>query len=155
MPRSPRVVIVQHFEFTIKALAYLFASAMLHTAYYLCSTGYRHGELSVVYPLARATGPLLTVLVAVALLGERPGILALCVRRSWSGSFFLARAPPSCARRAHRVESRSPWLPLHDRSYTVVDKQRERRADTPILRTGRQSRPCRHGFRSRSGRSGE
>src|SRR5881409_762004 len=77
-PLAAGVVIVQRFEFTIEALAYLFASAVLHTAYYLLlDRGYRHGDLSVIYPLARATGPLLTIAVAVALLGERPGPLAL------------------------------------------------------------------------------
>lgn len=54
------------------------ASAVVHTAYFLLlDRGYRHGDLSVVYPLARATGPVLTVIVAVALLGERPGPVAL------------------------------------------------------------------------------
>src|SRR6266516_1395616 len=70
-PLAAGVVIVQHFEFTIDALAFLFASAVLHTAYYLLlDRGYRHGDLSLVYPLARATGPFLTILVAVAMLGE-------------------------------------------------------------------------------------
>ncbi len=54
------------------------ASALIHSAYFLLlDRGYRHGDLSVVYPLARATGPVLTVLVAVLLLGERPGPIAL------------------------------------------------------------------------------
>jgi len=39
--------------------------------------GYRSGDLSVVYPLARGTGPLLAVGLAVALLGERPGWLTV------------------------------------------------------------------------------
>src|SRR6266853_425599 len=68
-PLALGVVIVQHFELTAEALAFIFASAVLHTAYYLLlDRGYRHGDLSVVYPLARASGPFLTVLVAFALL---------------------------------------------------------------------------------------
>jgi drug/metabolite transporter (DMT)-like permease len=48
------------------------------TAYFvLLDRGYRHGDLSVVYPLARATGPVLTIAAAMLLLGERPGVLAL------------------------------------------------------------------------------
>ncbi len=44
-----------------------------HVAYGLAlQTGYRRADLGVVYPVARGTGPLLTVLVAVLLLGERP-----------------------------------------------------------------------------------
>lgn len=56
----------------------ILASAAIHTAYFLLlDRGYRHGDLSVVYPLARATGPMLTVVAAILLLGERPGPLAL------------------------------------------------------------------------------
>jgi drug/metabolite transporter (DMT)-like permease len=54
------------------------ASAAVHTAYFLLlDRGYRFGDLSVVYPLARATGPVLTVIVALVVLGERPGTVAL------------------------------------------------------------------------------
>lgn len=51
-------------------------SGILHVAYFLSlQAGYRVADVSVVYPLARGTGPLLTVLLAVLLLGERPGVL--------------------------------------------------------------------------------
>ncbi len=54
------------------------ASAAIHTAYFvLLDRGYRHGDLSVVYPLSRATGPVLTIALAMLFLGERPGPLAL------------------------------------------------------------------------------
>jgi drug/metabolite transporter (DMT)-like permease len=54
------------------------ASAVVHSGYFLLlDRGYRHGDLSIVYPLARATGPILTVLVAVTILGEQPGPFAL------------------------------------------------------------------------------
>jgi drug/metabolite transporter (DMT)-like permease len=53
-------------------------SATLHVAYNLVlQHGYAVGDLSVVYPLARGTGPLLTLLVAVTLVGEQPAGLAL------------------------------------------------------------------------------
>src|SRR6185503_15006851 len=47
----------------------------IHTAYFiLLDRAYRSGgDLSIVYPLARATGPLLTIAVAILVLGERPG----------------------------------------------------------------------------------
>ncbi|KNX36331.1 DMT family transporter [Luteipulveratus halotolerans] len=49
-------------------------SAVLHIAYnLLLQTGYDRAPLGVVYPVARGTGPLLSMLVAIALLGERPG----------------------------------------------------------------------------------
>ncbi|HXG50412.1 MAG TPA: DMT family transporter [candidate division Zixibacteria bacterium] len=53
-------------------------SAVLHTAYFvLLNEGYRAGDLSLVYPLARGTGPLLSSAAAVLFLGERPSALAL------------------------------------------------------------------------------
>ena len=48
-------------------------SSLLHLGYFLSlQRGYRVGDLSLVYPLARGTGPLLSVVAAIILLGERP-----------------------------------------------------------------------------------
>jgi drug/metabolite transporter (DMT)-like permease len=48
------------------------ASAFLELVYFIfLSAAYQRGELSVVYPIARGTAPLLSVLVGLALLGER------------------------------------------------------------------------------------
>ena len=53
-------------------------SAVLHVAYMaVLQRGYREGSLSTVYATARGTGPCLSVIVAVLLLGERPSALAL------------------------------------------------------------------------------
>ena len=53
-------------------------TSVLHVAYgVVLQRGYRVGDLSVVYPVARGTGPLLSVLAAVLVLGERPGVLGL------------------------------------------------------------------------------
>lgn len=56
---------------------WLFAAlgtAVLHVGYgIVLQRGYAVGDLSVVYPLARGTGPLLSVLVAVLFLHEHPG----------------------------------------------------------------------------------
>ena len=70
---------VQHYQFQPVHLAIMFASGMVHTVYcLLLDRAYRSGgDLSIVYPLARSTGPLLTILFAVAVLGERPGPTAL------------------------------------------------------------------------------
>jgi drug/metabolite transporter (DMT)-like permease len=79
---APIVAIVlatQDYRFTPMHAALAFGSGMIHTAYFLLlDRAYRSGgDLSIVYPLARATGPLLTIVVAIAFLGERPGVLAL------------------------------------------------------------------------------
>jgi drug/metabolite transporter (DMT)-like permease len=60
------------------AVGFMAGSGALHALYFvLLQRGYRDGELSLVYPLARGTGPVLSTGVAVALLGERPSGLAL------------------------------------------------------------------------------
>lgn len=53
-------------------------SATLQLAYFLLlQRGYRRGEVSIVYPLARGSGPLLSVVFAIVLFGERPTPIAL------------------------------------------------------------------------------
>jgi drug/metabolite transporter (DMT)-like permease len=56
--------------------ALIVASGAIHVVYFVTLLrGYRLADLSVVYPLARGTGPLLTAMVATALLGESLGLL--------------------------------------------------------------------------------
>ncbi|HEX4723908.1 MAG TPA: EamA family transporter [Pseudonocardiaceae bacterium] len=56
----------------------LAGSGLLQVGYFvLLQRGYAVGDMSVVYPLARGTGPMLSVLLAIVLLHERPGVLAL------------------------------------------------------------------------------
>ncbi|HMV55217.1 MAG TPA: DMT family transporter [Rhodocyclaceae bacterium] len=63
---------------TLAQGALIVSSGLLHTGYYLLlDRGYRSGDFSLVYPLARATGPLLTLCVAIALLDEQPSPLGL------------------------------------------------------------------------------
>lgn len=53
-------------------------SGVIHIVYQLSlQTGYAKADLNVVYPVARGVGPLLSMLVAVLLLGERPGAQGL------------------------------------------------------------------------------
>ena len=60
------------------AVGFMAGSALLHTGYFvLLNEGYRAGDLSLVYPLARGTGPLLSTVAAILFLGERPSMLAL------------------------------------------------------------------------------
>lgn len=59
-------------------LFFIVGSAAIHIAYFLLlQRGYRTGDLSLVYPLARGSGPVLATLGAVLFLGERPSVLAL------------------------------------------------------------------------------
>jgi drug/metabolite transporter (DMT)-like permease len=65
-------------------------SGVIHLAYFiLLQRGYRVGDLSVVYPLARGSGPLLSVVAAIWLLGERPGPTALVGAVAVIGGVFV------------------------------------------------------------------
>ena len=79
LPVAAAVAHYSSYQFQPVHLALMLGSGLVHTAYFLMlDRAYRSGgDLSVVYPLARATGPLLTILVAVAALGERPSAIAL------------------------------------------------------------------------------
>ena len=59
---------------SLVGMGFLLVSALLHVGYFTTlQRAYGWGDLSLVYPLARGTGPALAVLGAVVLLGERPG----------------------------------------------------------------------------------
>ncbi|MER3389095.1 MAG: DMT family transporter [Microcella sp.] len=59
-------------------MALVAGSAAWQLAYFLLlQRGYRLADVGVVYPVARGVGPLLSVIAAIVLLGERPGPLAL------------------------------------------------------------------------------
>jgi len=77
-PLALGVILLQRPELGPSQLLFILGSALLHIAYFLLlQHGYRGGDLSLVYPLARGTGPLLATLGAIALFGERPSLLAL------------------------------------------------------------------------------
>jgi drug/metabolite transporter (DMT)-like permease len=55
------------------AAGFIAASGVIHVLYFLLLLrGYRSGDLSVVYPVARGTGPMVSALAALALFHERP-----------------------------------------------------------------------------------
>lgn len=77
-PIAIGVLIVTGASIGPTAIAWMFVNASLNVAYFvLLQRGYRHGDLSVVYPLARGTGPVLATLGAILVFGERPTALAL------------------------------------------------------------------------------
>lgn len=89
----------------------MLVSGLLHVAYMLVlQRGYARGNLSTVYATARGTGPVLSIVAAVVLLGERPPPLALVgVAAILSGVVVVARAD-------HR-----PAAGLRPRSTTRLD----------------------------------
>lgn len=75
--------------------AAVLASALIHVAYFITLLrGYRLADLSVVYPLARGSGPLLATVGAVLLLGEALSLVgALGVLAVVAGVFLIAGGP--------------------------------------------------------------
>src|SRR6187402_2453685 len=70
--------IVQNPALSITDIAWIAGSGVLKTAYSLSlQRSYRTGDFSLIYPLARGTGPLLSTIGAILILGERPTLLAL------------------------------------------------------------------------------
>ena len=101
------------------------ASAVLHTAYYLLlDRGYRSGDLSIVYPLARGTGPLITVLCAVLLLHEQPSAIAVGGALLIGGGAFLLTGDPRKLRESGNYHAVGFALltGCMIASYTLVDK---------------------------------
>ena len=78
-PFSLYLIFANDVDFTPLNLVAIVGGGVLHLIYFLLlDRAYRSGgDLSVVYPLARATGPLLTIIVATLIFGERMSALAL------------------------------------------------------------------------------
>ena len=118
------------------------ASGVLHVVYFVTLLrGYRLGDLSVVYPVARGIGPLLTAVVATIVLDERLGV------QGWSGVLgvvvgvgLIAGGPRALGRGA--TDRARLWAGLGYgaltgicvAAYTVVDGYAVKRAGiSPIL----------------------
>jgi drug/metabolite transporter (DMT)-like permease len=113
----------------IEAAGLAALSALLELVYiYLLSAAYRRGEVSVVYPIARGSAPLLAVLIGLGLLGEKlaapqlvgvglllAGILAVTLPQT-SGRATLPALATGVAIAAYSAVDRvavrlaAPWL---------------------------------------------
>ncbi len=84
------------------ALAWMAGSSVLHVGYFLLLLrGYRASDLSVVYPVARGTGPLLAVAGAIAWLGERPSPLAMAGAALVAAGILVLTVRPGFAHAPH------------------------------------------------------
>ncbi|MEZ5878043.1 MAG: hypothetical protein R3D43_10015 [Tepidamorphaceae bacterium] len=71
LPLAACILFSEHAALGLVHLGFIAGSATLHLGYFLLlQTGYRKGDLSLVYPTARATGPIISTALAVMLLGE-------------------------------------------------------------------------------------
>lgn len=108
-PVAAIAIIVQHPRFGPTEITFMIGTALLHLGYFISLLrGYRAGDLSLVYPLARGTGPALATVVAIAAFGEHPspvalagGALVVAGILAMTGGFNLLRvrsAPPQVRR---------------------------------------------------------
>lgn len=127
-PFAVWAIMAGHTSLSAQAILFLAGSALIHTVYFLVlSRGYREGDLSVVYPIARGTGPLLAGAIAIALLRERPSIAAIigafCIT---AGAVLLARDQRVSERKSGATRARSVEyglaIGLLIGIYTVWDK---------------------------------
>lgn len=87
--------------------ALVVASGVIHVFYFTTLLrGYRRADLTVVYPLARGSGPLITALVAVLFLGERISALGAAGIAAVVGGVFLIAGGPGLWRAAHDPAAR-------------------------------------------------
>ena len=81
--------------------ALVLASALLHVGYFIVLLrGYRQADLTVVYPLARGSGPLLSSMMAIFFLGEQISSLGLIGILGVVGGVFLIAGGPGLCRAA-------------------------------------------------------
>jgi len=127
-PLAVVVVLLVRPHFGAEALVFMFGSGVLHLGYFvLLQRGYAVGDLSLVYPLARGTGPLLATAAAIVVLGERPGVLALAgIGLITVGVFLLTTEPAGSARKADSDRGRAVIYGLLTgafiAAYTIWDK---------------------------------
>ncbi|MBL0089270.1 MAG: EamA family transporter [Ideonella sp.] len=111
--------------------AVVLASGIMHLVYFsTLLAGYRAADLTVVYPVARGTGPLVSSFGAVLLLDETLGASGVLGVLAITGGVFLIAGGPRLWSQAHEPEQRQrlraglAWGALTGvliASYTVID----------------------------------
>jgi drug/metabolite transporter (DMT)-like permease len=110
---------------------FVVASGLLHVVYFVVLLrGYRKADLTVVYPMARGSGPLLSSMVAIVFLGEQISALGLAgIAGVVAGVFLIAGGPglwraardPVAKARVHKGVAYGLLTGALIASYTVVD----------------------------------
>lgn len=102
-------------------VAWVAGSGVLKIGYSLfLQRAYRSGDFSLIYPLARGTGPLLSTMAAIALLGERPTWLAVAgAVVIVAAIFFLTGGFDALVSATVRRPTRSPGPADPDRKSVV------------------------------------
>ena len=136
-PVAAAVFFFWHAKIGAVEIGFMAGSALLHTGYFvLLNQGYRAGDLSLVYPLARGTGPLLSSIAAIIFLGERPSALALTGALLIIVGVVVLSGNPNklCQTGAQKAISFALITGTFIAAYTLWDKQAVSRfAISPLL----------------------
>jgi len=94
-------------QWNATAWSLVVVSGILHVVYFVVLLrGYRQADLTVVYPLARGSGPLLSSMVAILLLGEHISVLGVLGIAGVVVGVFLIAGGPGLFRGAHSTQQR-------------------------------------------------
>lgn len=92
------------------ALLLIAGSGLIHVIYFMCLlTGYRRGDLSVVYPLARGTGPMLAGLAALVVFAEPATPWTLTGIALIGGGVFVVSGPLGAGAHDARLAAGIRW----------------------------------------------
>lgn len=115
-----------HEQLGVQAWGAILASALVHVVYSLVlQKGYREGDFSIVYPLARGTGPLFAVFGAMLVLGEAPSLSGwLGIGAILTGIFLISGITHALRAPSRKTQSGLFWgiiTGLTIAAYTVID----------------------------------
>jgi len=125
-PATIAIIEIWQLKLSFVEVGMMAGSAALHTAYFLLlNQAYRVGDLSLVYPLARGTGPLLSTIAAILFLGERPSPLAIAGALAIIGGVILLTGNLARLRQSDNRDAIGYALitGLFIAAYTLWDKQ--------------------------------
>lgn len=78
LPFLTHIIITQRPHISGIEIIFIAGTTVLHLGYFLMlQRGYREGDLSWIYPLARGTGPTISTGAAILFFGERPSLYAM------------------------------------------------------------------------------
>ena len=99
-PFAIAILVIARPQLGWPALVFVAVAVGLQTLYFATLTaGYRAGDLSLVYPIARASGPLLATIGAIAIFGEHPTPLAIGGALAIVAGAFILTGDPRALRR--------------------------------------------------------
>jgi len=139
-------VLIDPPRLTALCWVFMIGTGLLQAGYFLfLQSGYRLGDLSVVYPVGRGSGALLAALAGIALLGEHPGAAGLAGIALVITGVLLLGAPAGRGGKAGHLAPRALTFALVTgvfiASYTLWDKYAVSTLHVPPLLQGYASLP--------------